>query len=51
MTAKVRILKGRGNQPCTKHDWQQPWPTAVVRHCAQCGAWMVPPLSRGLPDR
>jgi hypothetical protein len=42
MTAKARILKRRGNRTCDKHHWQQPWPAAVVRLCAQCGAWMVP---------
>jgi hypothetical protein len=42
MTAKARILKRRSSQTCTKPAWQKPWPTAVVRHCAQCSAWMVP---------
>ena len=42
MPAKARILKGRSNQTCTKHDRQEPWPLAVVRQRAQCGTWMVP---------
>jgi len=43
MTAKARILKSRSNRTSsTKHHWQQPWPAAFVRHCAQCSAWMVP---------
>jgi P4 family phage/plasmid primase-like protien len=37
---KIRIT-------CIKHDWQEPWQAAVVRHCARCGAWMVPLWSRG----
>jgi hypothetical protein len=43
MTAKARILKGHGNRTCTKHQWDAPWPAAVVRHLRQCSAWMVPP--------
>jgi hypothetical protein len=41
---KVRILSRRGAPHCDKHQWQQPWPAAVVRQCAHCHAWMVPPL-------
>ena len=44
MSARARILKRHGNQTCTKHDWQQPWPAAVTRHFPQCGAWIVPAL-------
>jgi hypothetical protein len=46
MTSKVRILKGRNRPAYDKHDWQQPWPAAVARQCARCGAWMVPLLVR-----
>jgi hypothetical protein len=50
MTAKARILKVRHNQNCDQHDWQEPWPMAVVRNCTQCGAWLIPPWPQG-PSR
>jgi hypothetical protein len=41
---KVRIINPRHRRACDKHEWEDPWPMAVVQQCAICGAWMVPPL-------
>ena len=41
---KARILSRRGTRTCDQHQWETPWPAAVVRQCAHCHAWIVPPL-------
>jgi hypothetical protein len=40
---KARIIGGNRTR-CDKHQWEAPWPAAVVRQCINCKAWMVPPL-------
>jgi hypothetical protein len=40
---KVRIISRRRTR-CDKHQWEAPWPAAVIRQCVHCKAWMVPPL-------
>ena len=43
MTApRARILHRPGVRSCTSHEWVLPYPSAVVRRCARCGAWLVP---------
>jgi hypothetical protein len=42
---KAKIIQRRGAHKCSdKHEWGEPWAMAVVRQCARCRAWMVPPL-------